>query len=495
MSRPWEQWVAWAGFVAGPAAAIVAFFALPESYTNPSGEVVAFSRAGRVSAAIGVWMAVWWLTEAVHITVTALLPVTMLPVLGAMPLEAAAARYAHELIFLFMGGFLLSLAMQRWGLHRRMALTTVRAVGTQPHLLIGGFMLVTAFLSMWVSNTATTLVMLPIATSVLGRLAGDERSADPRTRRLSICLMLAIAYAASIGGVGTIIGTPPNGVLVGYLRDNRGVEISFLQWLRIGLPLVGIFLPVAWVLLTCVLYPISPRKLAGAEGAIERPGPVSRGEKVTAAVFAAAVVGWVFRPLITDVEIAGEKPFADLTDTGVAMLAGVALFVIPVRPRRREFAMDWATAAQLPWGILILFGGGLSLARALEMNGVGVFLGSQVEALADAPEVALTLSVVALVILLTELTSNTATTATLVPILAGFAPALGVHAYALIFPAAFAASCAFMMPVATPPNAIVFASGHVNIRHMAGPGLVLNLIGIALITWLIHAWVLPTLLA
>lgn len=496
------QRVHWIGLFVGPGLALLVYFLLPAGYTNAAGETVTFSHAGRASMAVGVWMAVWWLTEAVHISVTALIPVAVLPLVGALPVEEAAARYAHPLIFLFMGGFLISLSMQRWGLHRRIALATVRAIGTQPKRIVGGFMLAAAALSMWVSNTATALMMLPIAGSVLDRLVGADRSHEGAggasggdVARLGVCLMLGVAYGASIGGIGTIIGSPPNGVVVGYIADNLDEEIGFAQWLMIGLPVVVVFLPLAWWLLTRVLYPVHGDVLGEVDAgeALEGPGPMNRGEKATLAVFLLAVVCWIFRPVLTELRIGSAAPLSGLSDAGIAMLAALLLFVIPVQRSPRRPVLDWQTATKLPWGILILFGGGLSLARALDANGASGFLGSQVEALAGAPVLLLVAAVVVLVIFLTELTSNTATTATLVPILAALGPALGVDPYLLMFPAAIAASCAFMMPVATPPNAIVFSSGHVTMRQMIRAGLLLNVVGVVLVTLLLY-WLLGAVL-
>jgi sodium-dependent dicarboxylate transporter 2/3/5 len=314
--------------------------------------------------------------------------------------------------------------------------------------------------------------------------------------------MLGIAYGASIGGVGTIIGTPPNAFLVGFVRDSIDeayrMEISFARWLAVGLPLVAVFLPIAWLLLTRVLYPVRLTSLEGGSAlirdALRELGPLGRGEKTTCLVFLATAAAWILRPVLATLETPfGSRPFAGLSDAGIAMIGALALFVLPVDWRRGTFAMDWETARRLPWGILLLFGGGLSLASAIQATRVADFIGSRVGVLGDLPPVLLVLAVATLVIFLTELTSNTATTATLLPILAALAPGLGVHPYLLIVPAALAASCAFMMPVATPPNAIVFGSGHVTLPQMCRAGLWLNLIGIAIVTLLTLVVVGPVL--
>lgn len=477
--------------------AVSLYLLLPETYRDNQGGVIAFSHAGRASAGLAAWMATWWMTEAISLYATSLLPLAVLPITGAMRMGPAAAPYANELIFLFMGGFILALAMQRWGLHRRIALSVLRLVGAEPRRMVGGFMGVTALLSMWVSNTATAIMMLPIALSVID-LVGKNQSASPEStdesgKNFRLCLLLGIAYAASIGGIGTLIGTPPNLFLASFIKSNLGTEISFVRWMGVGVPLVAVFLPLTWLILTRMAFPIRLSRIEGGADLTRREygalGPVSTGEWATLIVFLITVVAWITRPLLMQVELAGIRPLAGLSDSGIAMMAALALFVIPVDVRERVFVMNWETASKLPWEVLVLFGGGLSLAEALQVNGVGEFLGNQVGALAGVPLILIVVVVITMVIFLTELTSNTATTATLVPILAGLAPGLGAHPYMLIVPAAIAASCAFMLPVATPPNAIIFGSGHVTIQQMCRAGLWLNLVGIVIITVLTYTLV------
>ena len=497
--------------------AVVLYSQLPHAYTNSEGDTIAFSNAGRATMALAVWMAIWWMTEAVELYATALLPLVALPMTGASAVREAAAPYAHELIFLFMGGFLIALAMQRWGLHRRLALKALRAAGDHPAGIVACFMGVTAFFSMWVSNTATAVMMLPIALSIIGLVeqvepgslgvgAGNSGNSGTgnggaggtetggsgsKTRpHFALCLLLGIAYAASIGGIGTIIGTPPNVFLASFIQSSLGEEISFVRWMGVGLPLVAVFLPLVWLMLTRVLYPVRGMRIEGSrevtEGAYRALGAMSRGEKAVLVVFLLAALSWIARPVLVQVQIGDIHPLAGLSDPVIAMVAALALFVVPVDVKRRVFVMNWETAVKLPWGILLLFGGGLSLAAAIRANGVGEYIGHQLAFLSGIPTLLLVMAVIALVIFLTELTSNTATTATFIPILAALSPVFDLHPYMLIVPAAIAASCAFMLPVATPPNAIVFGSGHVTIQQMIRAGFWLNLLGVVLITVLVY---------
>jgi len=502
----------WIGLAAGPALAVVCYLLLPGSFTGAEGDIVPFTDAGRMTLAAMVWMGTWWLTEAIDISATALLPLVLFPLLGIASAKDAASPYASDIIFLFLGGFLLALSMQRWGLDRRIALITLRLVGTRPVNMIGGFMLATAMLSAFVSNTATAAMMLPIAMSVIALVESrrsDAAQGDRAQRNFAVCLLLGIAYAASIGGLATTIGTPPNGFVVEFIRNKidaaHRMEISFARWMLIGFPVAAVFLPVTWFMLTRLVFPVRMQRIEGGAEVTREAwrglGRTSRGEWITFFVFAATAMLWITRPLYGGIAFEMEggstwKPFAFVQDSTIAILGGLLLFVIPVDVRSRTFTMNWDTARRLPWGILILFGGGLSLAAAVEANGVAEFIGSLTGGLRGVPPLLLAVAVVTVIIFLTELTSNTATTATLVPILAALAPGLGVHPYLLIVPAAIAASCAFMMPVATPPNAIVFGTGHVTIPQMCRAGLWLNLIGIVIVTLLGYAavswWLIRT---
>lgn len=485
------------GLFAGPVLALVVYVFVPREFTGPDGNLAEFAAPGRITLSVMVWMAAWWLTEAVELSTTALLPVTILPVLGAVSIVDAAAPYAHRLIFLYIGGFTIALSMQRWGLDKRIALTTLRMVGTKPANMIGGFMIATAFLSAFISNTATTAMMLPIGMSVVALLAGKAKGSSAN---FGVALMLAIAYSASMGGLSTLVGTPPNAFLASFVENSIAepyrMEMSFARWLMFGVPVSLCMLPLIWLLLTRWLYPVNDMQIEGGSELINQEyrglGPMKWGERVTLVVFACTGLGWISRPFLKDVTLhlgSGEfKPFATLGDPSIAMIAAIILFVIPARTEKRDNVMNWDTALKMPWDILILFGGGMSLAAAVKATGVAEFIGAQAGYLSGVPTIVLILMVVTAVILLTELTSNLATTATLLPVLAALAPGLGVHPYLLIFTATMAASCAFMMPVATPPNAIVFGSRLVTIPQMVRAGIWMNLAGIVVIT--IVAWFL-----
>lgn len=437
------------------------------------------------TAAVAFLMAVWWTTEAIPIPATALVPLPAFPMLGVLDAPTTAAPYANELIFLFMGGFIIAVALERWGLHRRIALTIVHAVGTSPERLVLGFMLATAFLSMWISNTATVTMMLPVAVAVGEML----RPQDTHGRyEFGIALMLGIAYSASIGGVATLIGTPPNAVLAGAANELLGIQIGFVQWMVVGVPVAAVFLPILWLLLTRVLFPAS--ELSGdaaevIEAEKKNLGPASVGEWRVGIVFGLTAFAWLMRSekafgLFTVPGIQTYMPW--VRDSTIAMLASVLLFVIPASRKEGEYLLDWPTARRIPWGILVLFGGGLSLARAMDQSGLAAWIGSGVSVLEGVPLWVLIAAVGALFVFLTEVTSNTATSTMAMPIVAGIAVGLGVAPLVLMATAALSASMAFMLPVATPPNAIVFGSGYISMAEMVRAGIRLNLIAIVIIT-------------
>jgi sodium-dependent dicarboxylate transporter 2/3/5 len=486
------------GLVLGPVLALVVSGLMPDSYAGTGGEMIELGAKARITAGLAVWMALWWMTEAIPVYATALLPLAVLPATGAVPIKDAAVGYADELIFLYMSGFILALSMQRWGLHRRIALGSLRVVGTRPKIVIGGFMAITATLSMWVSNTATALMMMPIAASLIDLLDDPEAEGESRMelRNFGVCMLLGIAYAASIGGLGTIIGSPPNVLVASFMKKELGIEVSFLEWMMIGVPLVMVFLPLTWFLLTRFLYPVRMKELRGGAAYFRDNyaalGKPKRGEWIVFIVFMATALCWIFRPLLKGLTIGSFQPFANVGDAGVGLIAALLLFMLPV-DRKGTRVIDWEWASKLPWGLLLLFGGGLSLASALDKTGVSAFIGSRVGTLDGLSPVLMTLLVATMVIFLTELTSNVATAAALVPILAAVALGLGIDPVTVILPAALAASCAFMLPVATPPNAIVYGTGRITIAQMAHAGIWLNLIGIVIITLVTYALIIPIL--
>lgn len=432
------------------------------------------------TAAVGVLMAVWWVTEALPIAATALVPIVLLPVLGIADVAAATAPYANPVIFLFLGGFLIAMALERCGLHRRLALAILSMVGTRPANLILGFMTATALLSMWVSNSATVVMMLPMATSVLALSRdGGDRSGGA----FEVALLLGIAYAASIGGLGTLIGTPPNALLAGFMSTTYGVEIGFLQWMVLAVPIVLVALPFAWILLTRWLFPVGSEPVAGGaeilRNARRAQGPVSRAEWTVGAITVLTATAWVARPLV--------EPWAPaVTDTGIAIAGGLLLFMVPLTWRPLRVALTWTDAERLPWSVLILFGGGLSLAAAIQQTGLAGWIGGELSALGGWPVLVVILAVTTVVIFLTELTSNTATAAAFLPVVGSLAVGIGADPLLLAIPTALAASCAFMLPVATPPNAIVYGTGALTIPQMAHAGLWLNLFFIALLPLMVY---------
>ncbi len=453
-------------------------------------------------AAVAALMAVWWITEAVPFAAAALIPLAAYPLLDILPSRPTAICYGDKNIYLLLGGFIIAVAMQRWNLHRRIALFVLCRLGRTPSRLVLGFMLATAFLSMWISNTATTLMMLPIAIAVAGGLTGDGENSG-MDNRLGTCLMLAIAYSASIGGLGTLIGTPPNLVLAGALKTiyPEAPEIGFVRWMGVGLPLVIVFIPLVWLLLTRVLHPPG----AGGENcdpeAIRRQqqelGPMGRGEGLTLVVFVTTALLWIFRsPIhIGPLFIPGWSQLfpnpAAVDDSTVAIFMAVLLFVLPVDLKKGIFVMRWRWAAHIPWGVLILFGGGFALSAGFQASGLDQWIGGRLGVLRGVPVVLLVAAICLLITFLTEVSSNTAVSNLMMPVLAATAVSIGVSPLLLMVPAALSASCAFMLPVATPPNAIVFGSRLVRIPQMARAGLLLNLIGVVLITALVYSIAIP----
>ncbi|WP_222918451.1 SLC13 family permease [Natrinema sp. SYSU A 869] len=480
------------GFVLGPL-----LFALIFLSPTPSG----LSAAGKAVAAVTAWVAVWWMSEAIPIPATSLLPIVLFPLTGALPVAETTPSYGHPLIFLFMGGFFLAMAMQRWGLHRRIALRTIKAVGTEPSRLILGFMLATAFLSMWVSNSATVMMMVPIALAVIYQTADlvDESDLAVDTSEgnfsFGIALMLCIAYGASVGGVSTLIGTPPNVLFAGQADALFDQSVSFAEWMLYGVPISAIGLVAVYTYVTRAVAPQFEELPAGADTIdreLERLGPMKRQEKMVAVVFVGMAAAWIGASLIDP--LLGVAPPED-ADTIVAIGGAMVLFTLPTTTAdgNHTFLLDWTNAVDIPWGVILLFGGGLAIASGFGDTGLAEWIGEGLGLLEGVPMIAILFAVVLMTIFLTEVTSNTATTAMLMPILAGVAVGIGVHPFGLMIAGATAASFAFMLPVATPPNAIVFGSGYITLPQMAKIGIGLNVIGIILITlvalgWLPIAW-------
>ncbi len=473
------------GFFAGPALAILVGL-LPASN--------GLSESGVKVAAIATLMVIWWITEAVPIPATALLPIVLFPGFGVMSAKDSCAPYAHHLIFLFMGGFMIAIAMEKWNLHRRIALHTIRFVGFSSNRIILGFMIATAFLSMWISNTATTMMMVPIALAVLTAAIefinnSDQLDIDTRPThfKFGLALMLGIAYAASIGGVATIIGTPPNTILVGFIEQTYHTPVSFLQWMLFGIPLSVIMLFITWYYLVKIAAPPEIKELPGGrevlDSEMEKLGKMSKAERYVLIIFAIVVFLWISHGIIPY----GPKTIKDST---IAMGGAVVLFMIPVDWKKGIFVLDWKSATRIPWDVIFLFGGGLALAKGFEVSGLSKWIGMQLVSLQSFHLILIILFVVILSIVLTEVTSNTATAAMLIPVVAGVAMAIHVHPFILIMAATIAASLAFMLPVATPPNAIVFGTRYMTIPQMAKIGLILDAFMTILVTLMIR-YILP----
>lgn len=423
-----------------------------------------------------VWMALWWITEPVPIPVTALLPIVIVPLLGLDTINNVTAPYAHPLIFLFLGGFILSIAMERWNLHKRIALLTMLLVGSKPSQQIAGIMLVTAFLSMWMSNTATAVMMLPIGLSIIAMQQDRGISND----NFAKAILLSIAYAASIGGIATLIGSPPNALLAAYLERSYQLQLSFSDWMLFGVPLSVSLLCVCWLWLTQLHFRLDNITTLVSKSMYREKlaalGKMHQAEKLVLLVFVSAAFCWTFRsPLSRLTGIA-------LDDTLIAICAASLLFILPVSLKTGQRILQWEDCQKLPWGVLLLFGGGLTLASQIDNSGLSNYIAAQIGQLGSINLLVLVVLVTTVIIFLTEITSNTATAAAFLPLLGPVAVSLDTSAAMLVIPAAVAASCAFMMPVATPPNAIVFASGKLKILDMVKAGLVLNLAAIVLIT-------------
>lgn len=434
------------------------------------------------TAAVGVLMASWWASEAIPIAATALVPIVLFPWLGIGSIQEATAPYSNKVIYLFLGGFVLAFAMQRWNLHKRIALNVLRVAGGDGRSLIGGFMLASALLSMWVMNTSTTMLLLPIAVSIIAVINGSMSGLGDRERNdFQYALLLGVAYGATIGGMSTLVGTAPNALLAAFLQDNYGTPIDFARWMLIGVPLSAALLPLAWLTLTRLVFKVSFHTSGEGRAALERLrqelGPITAPEKRVALLFVVMATLWITRPLLARL-----PGLAAIDDSGIAIAGALALFVMLSGDKRDPILLRWEYAERLPWGVLLLFGGGLSLAGAVQRTGLAQWIGTNLETLGTLPLFALVLIATAMIVFLTELTSNIATTATFLPVVGAVAIEAGIDPIILTVPITLAASCAFMLPVATPPNAIVFGSGMLGIPCMARAGFALNLIAIVLVS-------------
>lgn len=468
------------GFILGPLT-----YTLILLFFKPKG----LSEAAIAILASTAWMAIWWITEAIPIAMTSLLPIVLFPLSGGMELSTTTASFGHKYIFLYMGGFIIAIAIEKWNLHKRIALNIINIIGSDIKKIILGFMVATAFLSMWISNTATAVMMLPIGIAIISQLKDNPHTVENETRLFGKALMLAIAYSASIGGIATLIGTPPNLVLAGVVLNTYGYEITFFQWFLFGFPIAVLLLFICWKYLTSYAYNFKQMEFPGGKTEIKRLlkllGKISYEEKIVAIIFGTTAFFWITRSFIF------VKFIPKLDDTIIAIIFAIALFLIPTKDKKQQL-MAWEDAVKLPWGIILLFGGGLAIANGFESTGLAVWLGNQMTVFEGLTTIILIVILVAAINFLTEITSNTATTAMILPVLAPMAMTVDIHPFILMVGAAVAASCAFMLPVATPPNAIVFGSGYLRIPDMAGKGFVMNILSIIIVTLFVY-FLLPVL--
>ena len=466
------------GLFLGP----LAFF-LVKFFYNPEG----LSNEGLSILASTLWVAIWWITEAVPIYVTALIPIILFPLSGGLELKQTTAAYGHKFVFLFVGGFILAIAIEKWKLHKRIALNIIGLVGTKKSNIILGFMIATAFLSMWISNTATAVMILPVGLAIISQLKDNPKTIENENLVFGKTLMLAIAYSASIGGMATLIGTPPNLVLAGVIKTSYNIEINFLQWMSFGLPISIFLLFICWKYLTSVAYKFDNQNFDSGMNEINDQlkslGKISYEEKSVMIIFIATALAWITQSFVI------KKYIPEIDDTIIAIIAAVTLFILPNKKGDKKL-LAWEDAVKLPWGILLLFGGGMALAKGFDSSGLAIWIGSQMSFFDAIPLLALLLFLVAMVNFLTEITSNLATTAMLLPVLVALAETIGVNPYYLLVGATVAASCAFMLPVATPPNAVVFGSKILKIDDMIKKGFWMNLISIFILTAAVY-WLLP----
>ncbi len=446
------------------------------------------SETGDAVIAVAFWMVIWWITEAVHIAVTALIPLVLFPLLKVMPAADVGANYGSPIIFLFFGGFILALALEKVNLHRRISLTIIKMTGTTPNRVILGFMIATAFMSMWISNTASTVVMLPIAISVIKLLIDDEDGFTKGDRNFALSIMLGIAFSANAGGVATVIGTPPNSVLIGLLENEYNTEISFLKWMTMGLPFSILMVSLCYLVLVKLMFPCNDIKFTTSSNVIseelKKLGAISQQERRVLTIFAITVTLWITRTLINHI-----FPSLKLSDTMISLLGAISLFAIPMNFKKGLFVLQWKDTSKLAWGILILFGGGLALAKGMASSGLVDVITESIRNGGFSSLIIVCLLIV-LMLFMTELMSNVALVAVLAPVVAGIAIGLNIPILHILVPVTMASSCAFMLPMATPPNAIVFASGYVKVSQMVRAGVLLNLLAVGLLI-LYYLFVVP----
>jgi len=439
-----------------------------------------------------LWIAIWWITEAIPIAATSLLPIILFPLSGALPLADTTSSFGHRFVFLYLGGFILALAIQKWNLHKRIALNIIKVVGTNVQKIILGFMVATAFLSMWISNTATAVMMLPIGIAIIKQMKDLKNTSEDENLIFGKALMLSIAYSASIGGIATLIGTPPNLVFAGIIQETYNIEISFLKWFQFGLPISILLLAISWVYLTKVAFKFKQNEFNKGKEEINRQleelESISYEEKIVLSVFVLTGLAWILRTYLLN------KFIPNLDDSIIALISGISLFLFQANNQegKKEKIMNWEDAVKLPWGILFLFGAGLAIAQGFQSSGLANWIAENLTQLNDFSLFIILLVLITAVNFLTEITSNLATTAMLLPILAPTAVTLGVHPYILMVGATLAASCAFMLPVATPPNAVVFGSNYLKISDMVRVGILMNIISIIIIFMMVY-FILPIL--
>ena len=471
------------GLYLGPLLFILTrFFLEAEGLSNQANAVLAST----------LWIAIWWITEAIPIAATSLLPIILFPLSGALPLDDTTSSFGHRFVFLYLGGFILALAIQKWNLHKRIALNIIMVVGTNAQKIILGFMVATAFLSMWISNTATAVMMLPIGIAIIKQMKDLKNSPEDENLIFGKALMLSIAYSASIGGIATLIGTPPNLVFAGIIQEVYNIEISFLKWFQFGFPISILLLAISWIYLTKVAFKFKQNEFNEGKEEINRQleelGPISYEEKIVLSVFVVTGLAWILRTYLLN------KFIPNLDDSIIALISGISLFLFQANNQegKNEKIMNWEDAVKLPWGILLLFGGGLAIAQGFQSSGLANWIAENLTQLNGFSLFIILLVLITAVNFLTEITSNLATTAMLLPILAPTAVILGVHPYILMVGATLAASCAFMLPVATPPNAIVFGSNYLKISDMVRVGILMNIISIIIIFMMVY-FILPIL--